>query len=64
MAYPKSMSKPFAVLASVLSRLSEMGSEPGTGAAPEDLAKSLRAASDKQGATLRAIGVKPQDLGG
>ena len=48
----------------VQTRLAEMGNDLGSGASPEDLAKSLRAASDKQGATLRALGVKPQELGG
>ncbi|MCU0964290.1 MAG: tripartite tricarboxylate transporter substrate binding protein [Burkholderiaceae bacterium] len=48
----------------VQTRLTELGNDLGSGASPEDLAKSLRAASDKQGATLRALGVKPQDLGG
>ncbi|MCU0964288.1 MAG: hypothetical protein MUF08_04325 [Burkholderiaceae bacterium] len=45
-------------------RLAELGNEGGSGASPEDLAKSLSAASDKQAATLRALGVKPQELGG
>jgi hypothetical protein len=44
--------------------LADMGSDQGSGATPEDLAKSLRAASDKQGATLRVLGVKPQEPGG
>ncbi len=48
----------------VQARLADMGSDAGSGASPEELAKSLREASDKQGATLRALGVKPQDLGG
>ncbi len=48
----------------VQARLAELGSDLGSGATPEDLAKSLREASDKQGATLRALGIKPQDLGG
>ncbi|MBN8510961.1 MAG: tripartite tricarboxylate transporter substrate binding protein [Burkholderiales bacterium] len=48
----------------VQTRLTELGNDAGSGASPEDLSKSLRAASDKQGATLRALGVKPQDLGG
>jgi tripartite-type tricarboxylate transporter receptor subunit TctC len=50
--------------ATVQARLADMGSDAGSGATPEELAKSLREASDKQGATLRALGVKPQDLGG
>jgi tripartite-type tricarboxylate transporter receptor subunit TctC len=45
-------------------RLLEMGLDQGSGATPDAMAKSLRAAYDKQGATLRALGVKPQDLGG
>jgi tripartite-type tricarboxylate transporter receptor subunit TctC len=48
----------------VKARLAELGSDPGTGATPEELTKSLRAAYEKQGATLRNLGVKPQDLGG
>jgi len=48
----------------VQARLTDMGSDAGSGATPDELAKSLREASDKQGATLRALGVKPQDLGG
>jgi tripartite-type tricarboxylate transporter receptor subunit TctC len=48
----------------VQTRLTELGNDLGSGASPEDLAKSLRAAYDKQGATLRALGIKPQDLGG
>jgi tripartite-type tricarboxylate transporter receptor subunit TctC len=55
----KVMSQP-----AVQSRLAELGNDVGSGASPEELAKSLRAASDKQGATLRALGVKPQELGG
>jgi len=46
----------------VKARLLELGSDPGTGASPEQLAKLLHAAHDKQGATLRALGVTPQDL--
>lgn len=55
----KVMSQP-----SVQARLAELGNEAGRGATPEELAKSLRSASDKQGATLRALGIKPQELGG
>ena len=55
----KVMSQP-----AVQTRLAELGNDLGSGASPEDLAKSLRVASDKQGATLRALGVKPQELGG
>jgi tripartite-type tricarboxylate transporter receptor subunit TctC len=45
-------------------RLLEFGFDQGSGAAPEELSKTLHAAYEKQGATLRALGVKPQDLGG
>ncbi|MBN8495047.1 MAG: tripartite tricarboxylate transporter substrate binding protein, partial [Burkholderiales bacterium] len=55
----KVMSQP-----AVQTRLAELGSDLGSGATPEELSKSLRAASDKQGTTLRALGVKPQELGG
>jgi tripartite-type tricarboxylate transporter receptor subunit TctC len=55
----KVMSQP-----AVQARLAELGNDLGSGATPEELSKSLHAASDKQGATLRALGVKPQDLGG
>ena len=44
-------------------RLLEFGFDRGSDATPEDLTKSLQKAYDKQGATLRALGVKPQDLG-
>ena len=55
----KVMSQP-----AVQARLADMGSDAGSGASPEELAKSLREASDKQGATRSALGVKPQDLRG
>jgi tripartite-type tricarboxylate transporter receptor subunit TctC len=45
-------------------RLAEFGFDQGSGATPEQLAQGLRSAYDKQGATLRGIGIKPQDLGG
>ena len=45
-------------------RLLELGFDQGGGATPEQLTQSLRKAYDKQGETLRALGVKPQDLGG
>jgi tripartite-type tricarboxylate transporter receptor subunit TctC len=48
----------------VQTRLAEMGSDVGSGASPEDLAKSLKRDHDKQGETLRGLGIKPQDLGG
>ena len=48
----------------VQTRLAELGNDAGSGATPEELAKSLHTASDKQGATLRALGIKPQELGG
>ena len=48
----------------VQARLAEFGNDVGSGASPEDLAKSLKRDHDKQGATLRALGINPQDLGG
>ena len=45
-------------------RLLEFGFDQGSGATPEELSKTLHTAYEKQGATLRALGVKPQDLGG
>lgn len=45
-------------------RLLEFGFDQGSGAAPDALTQALRTAYEKQGATLRALGVKPQDLGG
>jgi tripartite-type tricarboxylate transporter receptor subunit TctC len=45
-------------------RLLEFGFDQGGGATPDEMTKALRAAYDKQGATLRALGVNPQDLGG
>jgi tripartite-type tricarboxylate transporter receptor subunit TctC len=48
----------------VKARLLEFGLDQGSGATPEELTKVMRAAYDKQGATLRALGVNPQDLGG
>lgn len=48
----------------VQARLAEFGNDVGSGASPEDLAKSLKRDHDKQGATLRALGISPQDLGG
>jgi tripartite-type tricarboxylate transporter receptor subunit TctC len=47
----------------VQTRLAELGNEVGGGATPDELTKALQKAYDKQGATLRALGVKPQDLG-
>jgi len=47
----------------VQARLADLGNDPGSAATPEDLSKSLRAASDKQGATLRGLGINPQELG-
>lgn len=55
----KAMAQP-----AVQARLAELGNESGSGAAPDELATSLRKAHDKQGAALRALGIKPQDLGG
>ncbi|HRY88259.1 MAG TPA: tripartite tricarboxylate transporter substrate binding protein, partial [Rubrivivax sp.] len=48
----------------VKARLLEFGLDQGSGATPEELTKVMRAAYDKQGATLRALGVNPQELGG
>jgi tripartite-type tricarboxylate transporter receptor subunit TctC len=48
----------------VKARLAEFGSDPGTGVSPEELSRSLHAAYEKQGATLRRLGIKPQELGG
>lgn len=45
-------------------RLLEIGFDQGSGATPEVLTKGLRSAYAKQEATLRALGVKPADLGG
>jgi tripartite-type tricarboxylate transporter receptor subunit TctC len=47
----------------VQARLAELGNEAGSSATPEELARSLQAAYDKQGATLRALGINPQELG-
>lgn len=44
-------------------RLLELGLGEGSSATPEALTEVLRRAYEKQGATLRALGVKPQDLG-
>ena len=48
----------------VQARLAEFGNDAGSGATPEELSKSLRRDYDKQGATLRGLGIHPQDLGG
>jgi tripartite-type tricarboxylate transporter receptor subunit TctC len=48
----------------VKARMLEFGLDQGSGATPEELSKQMRAAYDKQGATLRALGVNPQELGG
>jgi tripartite-type tricarboxylate transporter receptor subunit TctC len=45
-------------------RLREFGFDQGGGGSPDELAKTLRGAYDKQGATLRALGVNPQELAG
>jgi tripartite-type tricarboxylate transporter receptor subunit TctC len=45
-------------------RLREFGFDQGSSATPEELTRQLRSAYDKQGATLRALGVKPQELAG
>ena len=43
-------------------RLLEFGLHQGSGATPQEMTQALRAAYDKQGATLRALGVSPQEL--
>ena len=48
----------------VQARLAEFGNDAGSGASPEDLSKSLKRDYDKQGATLRGLGINPQELGG
>ena len=50
--------------AATQARLAELGNEAGSGATPEELAAALRKAHDKQGITLRGLGIKPQELGG
>lgn len=45
----------------VRDRLLELSLDVGSGATPEVLAQTLRASYDKQGATLRALGIKPQE---
>lgn len=44
--------------------VAELGNDAGNGATPEELAKWLKRDHDKQGATLRALGINPQELGG
>ena len=46
--------------ASVRERFSALGLEPGSQATPDELMRSLRVASDKQAAELKAIGFKPE----
>lgn len=46
--------------AKVREQFAGLGMEPGTGATPEDLSRSLRAASERQSATLKAIGFRPE----
>lgn len=48
----------------VKARLLEFGLDQDSGAAPKELSKVIHAAYDKHGATLRALGAKPQELGG
>jgi len=48
----------------VQARLAEFGNDAGSGVSPEDLSKSLKRDFDKQGATLRGLGINPQELGG
>lgn len=45
------------------SRLLEFGMDEGSGARPEELARTMRAAHEKQGEALRALGVNPRELG-
>jgi tripartite-type tricarboxylate transporter receptor subunit TctC len=44
-------------------KLLELGNDAGSGASPEDLSRELRAAHDKQGKALRALGIQPQEQG-
>jgi tripartite-type tricarboxylate transporter receptor subunit TctC len=46
--------------AKVAERFKELGTDVGLPLTPEQLAQSLRAASEKQGANLKAIGFKPE----
>jgi tripartite-type tricarboxylate transporter receptor subunit TctC len=48
----------------VKARLLDFGLDQGSAVTPEELTKLMRAAYDKQGATLRALGVNPQEIGG
>ena len=44
----------------VRGRLSVLGMDPGQPATPDELAKSLRVAHDRQGALLKSINFKPE----
>jgi tripartite-type tricarboxylate transporter receptor subunit TctC len=44
----------------VRERFAALGMEPGTGATPEEMSRTLRAASERQAATLKGIGFKPE----
>ena len=48
----------------VRARLAELGNDAGSGATAQELSQALQAASEKQGATLRALGIRPQEMGG
>ena len=41
-------------------RLQGLGLDPAEGGSPDDLQRGLRVASDRQAATLKAIGFKPE----
>ena len=41
-------------------QFTSLGMDPATGAAPDELLRGLKAASDKQAATLKSIGYKPE----
>ena len=44
----------------VVERFKELGNDVGQPLTPEQLSQSLRVASDKHGANLKAIGFKPE----
>ncbi len=41
-------------------QFASLGMDPATGAAPDEMLRGLKAASDKQAATLKSIGYKPE----
>lgn len=45
-------------------KLLEIGSDQGSGATPDVLTRGLHSAYEKQETVLKALGIKPQDLGG